>query len=58
MKIKEITEFVINSPGIEYTRNQMYQYRNEAMQLLTNFPENEARKALEGLILYVTERKK
>jgi geranylgeranyl pyrophosphate synthase len=36
----------------------MYQYRNEAMQLLTNFPENEARKALEGLILYVTERKK
>ncbi len=57
-KIKEITEFVINSPGIEYTRNQMYQYRNEAMQLLTNFPENEARKALEGLILYVTERKK
>jgi octaprenyl-diphosphate synthase len=30
-KIQEVTEFVINSPGIEYTRQKMYDYRNEAI---------------------------
>lgn len=57
-KIQEVTEFVINSPGIEYTRQRMYDYRSEAIELIKTFPPSEAREALEDLVMFVTERKK
>lgn len=57
-KIQEVTEFVINSPGIEYTRQRMYDYRNEAIELLHSFPPSPSREAMEDLVMFVTERKK
>ncbi len=57
-KIKEVTDFVLNSPGIEYARNMMYQYRAEAFEILKTFPLSPARESLEDLVNYVTERKK
>lgn len=57
-KIREVTEFVLNSPGIEYARNKMYQYRAEAFEILKTFPLSPARESLEDLVNYVTERKK
>jgi octaprenyl-diphosphate synthase len=57
-KIQEVTEFVIGSPGIDYTRQKMYDYRDEAIELLRSFPETVARKSMEDLIFFVTERKK
>jgi octaprenyl-diphosphate synthase len=57
-KIQEVTEFVINSPGIEYTRQSMYRYRNEAIELLRSFPPSLARESMEDLVMFVTERKR
>ncbi|MCH2022370.1 MAG: polyprenyl synthetase family protein [Saprospiraceae bacterium] len=57
-KIKEVTDFVLNSPGIEYARKMMYQYREEAYDLLNTFPSSPSRESMKDLISYVTERKK
>lgn len=57
-KIKEVSEFVINSPGIEYARQTMYAYRREAFEILHSFPPSPARQALEDLIVFVTERQR
>jgi octaprenyl-diphosphate synthase len=55
-RIKEVSEFVINSTGIAYTRQKMYDYRQEAYDILDTFPHTEAREALRDLITFVTER--
>ena len=57
-KIKEVTDFVLASPGIEYTRQMMYKYRSQAFEILHTFPASPARESLESLVNYVTERKK
>lgn len=57
-KIREVTQFVLNSPGIEYARNMMYQYRTEAFEILHELPYSTARESLEDLVNYVTEREK
>jgi octaprenyl-diphosphate synthase len=57
-KIQEVTDFVIGSPGIEYTRQKMYDYRKEAIDLLHSFKPSIARDSMENLIMFVTERKK
>lgn len=57
-RIKEVSKFVIESGGIEYARNIMYDYRAEAFEILKTFPENKARESLEQLVVFVTERKK
>lgn len=57
-KIREVTQFVLNSDGIEYAREHMYQYRREAFELLHQLPYSEARESLQDLVTYVTERKK
>jgi len=57
-KIKEVTDFVLASPGIEYARNKMYQYRSDAFDILRTFPHSVARESLEDLVNYVTERKR
>jgi octaprenyl-diphosphate synthase len=57
-KIREVTQFVLNSPGIEYARQMMYKYRQEAFDILHELPYCSARESLEDLVNYVTERKK
>lgn len=57
-KIREVTNFVVASPGIEYTRQMMYKYRSEAFDILATFPDSAAKEALKDLVNYVTERKK
>ncbi len=55
-RIREVSEFVINSTGIAYTRQKMYEYRQEAYDILATFADTEARAALYDLITFVTER--
>ena len=57
-KVLEILDFVRNSHGIEHARQQMYEYRDQAIQLLNEFPDSEARQSLEDLVMFTTERKK
>ena len=57
-RVREVIEFVRNSGGLTYAREQMRRFRDEAFQILYEFPENDARTALENLVNYVVERKK
>ncbi len=56
--ISEITDFVKNKNGLEYTENKMNEYKKLALQNLENFPESDAKKNLLGLVNYITTRKK
>lgn len=55
-RVREIIEFVKQNGGIEYTKKMMYQYANEAIAILHEFPQNECRDALELMVQYVMER--
>lgn len=56
-KIKWVIKQVEEHGGIEYTEKKMYQYRDEALAILNDFPESKVRKALEDLVRYTTDRK-
>ena len=57
-KVKEVIDFVHQSGGLEYAKKAMYQYREEAFEILHTFPKSTVRDSLENLVKYVTERKK
>ncbi len=57
-KVKEVIEFVRESGGLEYTRQAMYDYRDQAFELLHQFPHSPVRQALEELVMFVTDREK
>jgi len=56
-KVNEVIEIVKQHGGIEYAHGKMEYYKNEAINILHQFPESEARNAMESLVQYVTERK-
>ena len=57
-KVKEVIEFVHASGGLAYAKEAMYRYREEAFQILNEFPTSEARESLRNLVEFVTEREK
>ena len=57
-KVAELIEKVKASGGIEYTKQKMVEYRNEALAILNDFPDSPAKQSLIDLIFYTTERKK
>jgi len=57
-KVAEVIKFVKESGGMEYAKNAMIKYREEAFKLLEDFPESSFRQSLEDLVTFVTERKK
>jgi octaprenyl-diphosphate synthase len=56
-KVNWVINRVKEAGGIDYTTEKMNQYKSEALQILSGFPENPARKGLEDLVKYVTDRK-
>jgi octaprenyl-diphosphate synthase len=57
-KVREVIDFVRQSGGMEYATRKMMAYRQEAFDILLQFPEGPVRQALHELVTYVTERKK
>jgi octaprenyl-diphosphate synthase len=57
-KVNKVIDFVVNAGGIEYARNKMLEYRDEALEILHTFEKSEARDALQALVDYTIERKK
>ena len=57
-KVREVIDFVRSSGGLDYAREAMYRYRNEAFELLHQFPESIIRQSMEDLVIFVTERKR
>jgi len=57
-KVGIVIEKVIRSGGIEYAKGKMKEYHSKALSILREFPESEARIALENLVNYTIERRK
>ena len=57
-KVKQVIDFVIEKGGIIYANKIMNDYKNKALIALNKFPDNESRKSLGRLLVYVIERKK
>jgi len=57
-KVAEVIQFVFDKKGIDYAEKIMQQYKNEALNLLKDFKDNEAKASLELLVNYSIERKK
>ena len=57
-KVQEVIDFVNQSGGLDYAKQAMYKYREEAFEILRTFPESEVRQSLEDLVIFVTDRKK
>ena len=55
--VKFVISTVEDAGGIEYARQKMNAYRDEALTILYKFPESPVRKALEELVRYTTDRK-
>lgn len=58
IKVKEAIKIVIDHGGINYARIKMVELKNEAIELLSHFPENEHKRILIGLVEYTVNRKK
>lgn len=56
-KVEEVLRYVRQSGGIEYAHQKMKQYQQDALNMLLQYPETEARKAMEQLVNYVIDRK-
>lgn len=56
-KVKYVIDAVKEAGGISYASQKMNAYRDEALEILYNFPDNEVRKTLEELVRYTTDRK-
>ncbi|MCF6171393.1 MAG: polyprenyl synthetase family protein [Bacteroidales bacterium] len=57
-KVAWLMEQVNQSGGMAYTKSKMLEFKNKALDLLNEFPEKQARTALEQLIEYTIERRK
>lgn len=56
--VRTVVDFVRQSGGLDYAREVMYRYRDEAFTILHTFPPSEARQSLEDLVNFVVEREK
>lgn len=57
-KVAELIEKVNNSGGIEYSKNKMEEYKNKALAILAEMPENESKTAMEKLVIFTINRNK
>jgi octaprenyl-diphosphate synthase len=55
-KVKFVIEEVKKAGGIIYATEKMFSFRDEALNILYEFPDTEARQALEELVRYTTDR--
>ena len=56
-KVNQIIAAVNQSGGIDYARHKMEQFKNEAIQILYEFPASDVRDSLEKLVNFTTQRK-
>ena len=56
-KVQIVLDTVIAEGGIGYAQQKMFEYRDQALEILNSFPETEVRRALEELVRFTTDRK-
>ena len=57
-RVNEVINFVLESNGIPYAQAKMMEYRDQAIEVLRQFPEGPSRDSLELLVNYTVDRKK
>ena len=57
-KVQEVIGFARSYDGLEYSEKQMLDYRDKAMEILGDMPDNQHKKSLQDLVNYVVARKK
>jgi octaprenyl-diphosphate synthase len=57
-KVEEVISLVKQNGGLEYAERIMRNYHNDALEILENFKDNDAKKSLQLLLDYVVNRKK
>jgi octaprenyl-diphosphate synthase len=56
-KVQWVIDQVKETGGIDYAKEKMNAFKNEALDILRSFPETPARQGLEDMVLFVTDRK-
>jgi len=56
-KVRELVEFVKSSGGMDYAIKTMKDYQQKALDILAEFPDNEAKESLKLMLDYVISRK-
>lgn len=57
-KVKRAIQLVIENGGIEYAHSKMLEFKQNALDLLVDIPDSDAKTAILGLVDYTTNRKK
>jgi len=57
-KVQEVVNYVLQSGGIAYAEQKMQEYRDTALNMLMEYPDNEARKSLVTLVDFIISRTK
>lgn len=55
--VQYVIDEVVKAGGIQYATDKMNRYRDEAIEILKQFPQNEIRDGLESLVRFTTDRK-
>ncbi len=58
VKVKEVIDFVRGSGGIEYAKGVMEKYYQQALEMLSDFPESDYKNSLGNLVRFTIERSK
>ena len=56
-KVRELVEFVKSSGGMDYAIKTMKDYQQKALDILAEFPDNQAKESLKLMLDYVINRK-
>lgn len=56
-RVRELIDFVKSSGGMDYAIQTMKDYQQKALEILSEFPDNEAKDALKLMLDYVIRRK-
>ena len=56
-KVKVLIDRIQSMEGFAYAEKRMIEFRDQALAILSGFPDSEYRKSLEQLVLFTTDRK-
>ena len=57
-KVNEVIQFVKENGGIEYSKKKMQEFKDTALEILSEFPENDAKSSLIEFVNYTITREK
>jgi len=56
--VREVMDAILNGPGLKYAREKMMMLRNEAVEILNDFEEGDAKNALIDMLDFTIQRSK